>query len=150
MALQIGASIPSLDGITEWLNSNVNSCDLIGHPILFQFWAISCPICKMNMPKLVEFLETYQTQGLHLVSIHQPRSIEDTDIIRVKTVTQELGMSGPCAIDNDHILGDRFQTAGLWPNYFLFDTEGKLRSRAAGGIGLKTAENSLKRLLHLG
>ena len=149
LALQIGTAMPLLEGATEWLNHRVVSNDLLERPILFQFWAISCPICKMNMPRLKEFLELYQERRLYLISVHQPRSHEDTDIAKVKTVVEELGINGPCAIDNDHTLGDRFQTAGLWPSYFLFDSAGKLRSRAAGGVGLKTAENSLKRLIQL-
>lgn len=146
MALQVGTAIPSLEGATKWLNQSVAIEDLLTRPTLFQFWAISCPICKMNMPRLKELLASYREQQLYLVSVHQPRSPEDTDITRVQAVAEELGIDGPCAIDNDHTLGDRFQTSGLWPSYFLFDASGKLRSRAAGALGLKTAENSLRRL----
>ena len=101
------------------------------------------------MPRLQEFLDTYREQGLQLISIHMPRSEADMDVEKVKAAVQELGLTGPCAIDNDHTLGDRFQTGGVWPCYFLFDAEGKLRSRAAGALGIKMAENSLKRLLDL-
>lgn len=69
------------------------------------------------------------------------------DVEKVRAAMEEMGLTGPCAIDNDHTLGDRFQTGGVWPCYFLFDAEGKLRSRAAGALGLKMAENSLKRML---
>ncbi len=78
-----------------------------------------------------------------------PRMEADTDVERVKTAIAEMGLTGPCAIDNDHTIGDRFQTGGVWPCYFLFDAEGKLRSRASGALGIKMAENSLKRLLEL-
>ena len=80
---------------------------------------------------------------------NMPRSESDMDVEKVKAAVQELDLTGPCAIDNDHALGDRFQTGGVWPCYFLFDAEGKLRSRAAGALGIKMAENSLKRLLDL-
>lgn len=78
-----------------------------------------------------------------------PRSEADTDINKVEAAVEELRLTGPCAIDNGHTLGDRFQTGGIWPCYFLFDGEGKLRSRAAGALGIKMAENSLRRLLKL-
>ena len=67
------------------------------------------------------------------------------DVEKVRTVADELALTGPCAIDNAHTVGDLFQTGGVWPCYFLFDAGGKLRSRAAGQLGLKMAENSLKR-----
>ncbi len=101
----------------------------------------------MNMPRLQQLTETYADKGLRLVSIHMPRMESDMDVEKVKAAMEEMGLTGPCAIDNDHVIGDRFETGGVWPCYFLFDAEGKLRSRAAGALGLKMAENSLKRML---
>lgn len=140
--------MPSVQDATEWL-THFAPTGVSGSPTLVQFWAISCPICKINLPRLQEFLETYREQGLQLISVHMPRSEADMDVEKVKAAVEELGLTGPCAIDNDHALGDRFQTGGVWPTYFLFDAEGKLRSRAAGALGIKMAENSLKRLLEL-
>ena len=148
MPLQVGIERPILTGATGWLHEGTEP-EEVGLPTLIQFWAISCPVCKINMPRLQEFLDTYRQQGLQLVSVHMPRMEADTDVEKVKAAVQELGLTGPCAIDNNHTLGDRFQTGGVWPCYFLFDADGKLRSRAAGALGIKMAENSLKRLLAL-
>ena len=149
MPLPIGSQMPSLDGCTEWVNRTLSPSELRGHPVIVYFWAISCPICKMNMPRLQELTRLFDGFGLILVSIHMPRGEEDQDITQVKMVAGEIGLIGPCAIDNAHTLGDRFETGGVWPCYFLYDAEGKLRSRASGQLGLKMAENSLKRLLEL-
>ena len=62
-----------------------------GNPTLIQFWAISCPMCKHNMP----------------------RSEPDRDVEKVKVAVQELGLTGPCAIDNDHAIGSLYQTGGV-------------------------------------
>ena len=145
--LPIGTNLPPLDGATEWLDGPVAINALQGRPTLVQFWAVSCPICKFNMPSLLSFLETYCHEGLQILSIHMPRMDADMDVEKVRTVADELALTGPCAIDNAHTVGDLFQTDGVWPCYFLFDAGGKLRSRAAGQLGLKLAENSLKRML---
>lgn len=149
MPLAIASEMPALTFAGEWLNDSVDALSSARQPTLVQFWAVSCPVCKNNIPKLQQFLETYQAQGLRLVSIHMPRMETDMDVERVKAAVEEMELTGPCAIDNDHTLGDKFQTGGVWPCYFLFDAEGKLRSRAAGAMGLMMAENSLKRLLEL-
>lgn len=149
MALMIGAQIPCLDRETNWIFELDFHGQSSGHPTLIQFRAISCPMCKHNMPRLQSLVEGYTEFGLQLLSIHMPRSESDMDVEKVKIAVQELGLTGPCAIDNDHAIGNLFQTGGAWPYYFLFDAEGKLRSRAAGSLGLKMAENSLKRLLEL-
>ena len=147
MPLPIGTCLPPLGGATDWLDAPIAIDALQGRPTLVQFWAVSCPICKINMPNVLSFLETYQREGLQILSVHRPRMESDMDVEKVRAVASELALTGPCAIDNEHTIGDLFQTGGLWPCYFLFDTGGRLRSRAAGQLGLKMAENSLKRLL---
>jgi thiol-disulfide isomerase/thioredoxin len=147
MPLPIGTCLPPLNGATEWLDEPIAAERLQGGPTLVQFWAISCPICKTNMPNVLRFLQTYEREGLQLLSVHRPRMESDMDIAQVRATADALALSGPCAIDNAHTLDDLFQTGGVSPCYFLFDAEGRLRSRAAGQLGLKMAENSLKRLL---
>ena len=147
MPLPTGTCLPPLDGATEWLDAPVAADALQGCPTLVQFWAVSCPVCKINMPNVLSFLETYQAEGLQILSVHRPRMESDMDVELVRVAASELALTGPCAIDNAHTIGDLFQTGGIWPCYFLFDAGGKLRSHVAGNLGLKMAENSLKRLL---
>ncbi len=147
MSLPIGTSLPPLDDATEWLHGDIATIAGQGRPLLVQFWAVSCPICKMNMPRVLAFLDTYEAQGLRLLSIHMPRGPWDMEAEKVRAASEELGLTGASALDNEHTLGRLFQTGGVWPCYFLFDAEGRLRSRAAGQLGLKMAENSLRRML---
>ena len=93
MPLLTGTMIPSLEEATVWINSAANVP--YPSPTLVQFWAISCPICKMNMPRLQEFLDTYREHGLQLISVHMPRSEADMDVEKVKAAVQELGLTGP-------------------------------------------------------
>ena len=102
MPLPIGTYLPPLDGATEWLDEPIATEALQGRPTLVQFWAVSCPVCKTNMPSLLRFLETYQDEGLQLLSVHMPRMEADTDVEKVRAATDELALSGPCAIDNAH------------------------------------------------
>ena len=138
--------MPELSGATEWINGEETRETLAGSPVLIHFWSVSCYICKNNMPTLKEWQSTYGANGLRFVAVHMPRGEEELDGAWVRRVMGEFSFTEPCAVDNDHALGDRFQTGGLWPHYFLFDADGKLRSRAAGDAGLKLMENTLKRM----
>jgi len=146
MPLRIGTEMPVLTGATEWIGPEVTREELIGSPALIHFWSISCYMCKNNLPTLSEWKATYGPKGFKIVAVHMPRSEAELDVEKVKAAIAEHGITEPCAIDNEHEIGDRFQTAGLWPHYFLFDAEGKMRSRAAGDAGLKMIDGSLKRL----
>jgi len=147
MPLLIGTALPSLEGASEWINGDCETASSMNAPLLVQFWSISCPACKNGMPRVMNLLSTYRNHDLGLLSIHMPRGPWDQDVDKIKAAIGEFGLTGPCAIDNDHTLGRAFQTARLWPSYFFFDAQARLRSRAAGELGLKMAENSLKRIL---
>ena len=139
--------MPSFEGATEWVNGPVDPEELKGEPTLVHFWAVSCYICKDNMPKLADWKKTYGEQGLRFVAVHMPRQESDTDVAAVKERIAQYAIDEPCAIDNQHEVGERFQTTGYWPYYFLFDAEGKMRSRAAGDVGLTQIEKAVVRLL---
>lgn len=146
MALKVNTLMPSLEGVSLWLNGEVSNDELQGHPTLIHFWAVSCPACMHNMTSVAGWGKRYEAQGLRIVAVHLPRVPDDYDTQQVRLIAENLGISWPCAVDNDSILGGRFDTGTIWPYYFLFDGEGKMRSRAAGGVGLNLLENALHRL----
>lgn len=149
MALKVGTLLPSLEGIPQWVNGAVSAEELQGHPVLFDFWALSCPFCIHNLPRLHEWRDQYTAQGLKLVAVHHPMREADRNTYSVRATLKEFDIKDPCALDHDGILATRFETAGLWPYYFLFDAQGTMRSRAAGHSGLQLLEKALQRSLAL-
>ena len=136
--------MPELDGATGWVNGTAKRSELIRKPTLIHFWAISCQVCHDNMPTVVQWRDEYPE--LQVVGVHMPRQQEDTDIVKVNADIEKLAITEPCAIDNEHTIGERFENQ-FWPAYFLFDADGNLRGRAAGYSGLKMIEGPLKRVL---
>ena len=149
MALKVGSPLPSLNGIAQWMNGAVLVEELRGHPVLFDFWALSCPFCLMNLPRLHEWRDQYAEQGLKIVAVHLPMRPADRDAVAVRAALEERDISDPCALDHEGVLAERFETAGIWPYYFLFDAQGAMRSRAAGEMGLSLLEKALQRSLAL-
>lgn len=117
--------------------------------MLFDFWALSCPYCIRYLPRLHEWRDQYAEQGLKIVAVHLPMRDVDRDAERVRAALEEHGIQEPCALDHGGILAERFETAGIWPYYFLFDAQGVMRSRAAGYSGLQLLERALQRSLAL-
>jgi len=145
MPLRSGTPLPELTGATEWINSETHRESLIGSPTLVHFWAISCPICHDNMPTVAEWRDQYAAKGLKVVAVHMPRQPEDLDRDAVRKDAAAMNLTEPCAIDNQHTIGERFQNE-LFPAYYLFDAEGNMKSRAGGYAGLKMIEAPLKRM----
>jgi len=149
MALKVGAPLPSLDGVEEWLNGAVSREELLGHPVLFDFWALSCPYCIKNLPLLHEWRDQYAAQGLRIVAVHLPMRDADRNRWLIRGALKDSWIRDPCALDHKGVLAERFETAGIWPYYFLFDAGGAMRSRAAGYFGLQLLEKALQRSLAL-
>lgn len=145
MPLKTGADIPSLEAATEWINGEVGAGDLIGAPTVVYFWAVSCYICKDNMPKLQEWREKYG-DDLQMVGIHMPRQEDDTQIELVQKAIADYSIPDPIGVDNTHGVGEAFENA-FWPAYFLFDAEGKLRSRTAGDVGLNLMDRAIEKVM---
>lgn len=144
--LRSGAPLPSLEGATAWLNHEPSPEELRGHPVFVRIWALSCHLCKDNGPKLRSLHERYAPEGVSFVSIHMPRQESDLDAAAVEAEVRDQRMTEPVALDAAHVIGDRFDTGGVWPAYFLFDAEGRLRARSAGEAGLGLIEAALSRL----
>ena len=147
--MKIGDSIPKFEGATEWLNELVETADdyVNGQPTLVHFWATSCGICKENMPKLKTLKEKYKENGLKTVAIHMPRYETDTNLETVKAMIEEFCIDDVCAVDNKHKLKDAFLNEQGWvPVYYLFDAEGKLKTRAAGEFGIRVLTKALEKM----
>ncbi|HWN09015.1 MAG TPA: redoxin domain-containing protein [Pyrinomonadaceae bacterium] len=153
MGMRIGTPMPSLEGATEWFGGTQAHAEseAAGRPTLVHFWSMSCGICKDNMPRITEWRESLKEQGLRVIAVHMPRYEADTDVEGVRMLIANLDMTEPCAIDNEHKIKDAFQNdQGYVPAYYLFDSEGKLRSFAAGERGLDLLKATLDRVMAQG
>jgi thiol-disulfide isomerase/thioredoxin len=142
--------MPSLEGATEWLNATGAHAEheAEGRPTLVHFWAVSCGICKENLPRVAQWREARAAEGLRVIAVHMPRYEADTDTEQVRAAVATHNITEPCAVDNEHRLREAFQNEqGFVPAYYLFDREGKLRSYAAGERGLNMIAPALERVL---
>lgn len=150
MPMRIGTEMPSLEGATEWFNATAAGATAAvkGQPTLVHFWAVSCHLCKTNLPRLAEWRDNKREAGLRVIAVHMPRYEADTDVEVVRENLAKYNINEPCAVDNEHKLRDAFQNEqGYVPAYYLFDAEGKLKSFAAGERGLNMVSAALDRLL---
>jgi thiol-disulfide isomerase/thioredoxin len=147
MSLHLHESLPSLEGVTEWINGQPDLDEAQGKPLLVYFWAMSCHICQRNLPKLQIWRETYVPKGLRMVAIHCPRMKTDTDVEKVRAEIVVHDIVEPCGIDNLHKVKKAFDN-DLWPAYFLFDENGELKRRAAGNAGISMLEPVLEKMFN--
>lgn len=141
--------MPSLEGATAWLNGSLEDTReaAAGKPVLVHFWAVSCGICKEKMPALQELKKKYAELGLETIAVHMPRYEADTDLDTVNAAIAAQNIDEPTAVDSLHKLREAFLNEQGWvPVYYLFDAEGKLKTRAAGEFGVSVLTTALERM----
>lgn len=135
MSLHLNAPIPPVEGATQWINGEPDLEGIMGKPVLIYFWAVSCHVCHANMAKLQSWRGEFVPKGLEMIAIHCPRMKTDTSIEKVKAAVEKYRIVEPCAVDNMHKIKKAFDNE-IWPAYFLFDKDGKLKRRTAGNNGI--------------
>ena len=141
--------MPELDGATTWFNGSHDEVTnrTKGKPTLVHFWAVSCGICKDKMPQLKGMIAKYRPLGLEIIAVHMPRYEADTDLDTVNQAIIDNRIDEPTAVDSLHKLRDAFQNEQGWvPVYYLFDAEGKLKTRAAGEFGVGVLQTALDKM----
>lgn len=141
--------MPSFAGVTEWLNqATPNAGETKGRATLVHFWAISSETSVTNLAHIAELRDRRKREGLRVIAVHLRRFEEETDIRELRAAIARLNLTEPCALDNDHELRDAFlNEQGVVPAYYLFDTQGRLRSFSAGERGLEILEDQLDQML---
>lgn len=149
MPMRIGDTMPEMDGATTWFNGSWEDQKehIKGKPVLVHFWAVSCGICKDKMPQLIDLKKKYGELGLQTIAVHMPRYEADTDLDTVNEAITSNSITEPTAVDSLHKLKDAFQNEQGWvPVYYLFDAEGKLKTRAAGEFGIGVLQTALDKM----
>lgn len=148
MPLRMDSDLPSLDGGTDWFNSEpVNKDSLKGSTVLVHFWSISCGACKEALPDVSRWIDTYGPKGLKVIAVHMPRQESDTNVQAVKEAIDEYEIKQPCVVDNWHTITDAFENKFV-PAYYVFDRNLKMRHFSAGEKAIKMVEPVLERLMN--
>ncbi|MEO6835153.1 MAG: TlpA disulfide reductase family protein [Candidatus Tumulicola sp.] len=140
--------LPSLEGAAAWVNREISSDGLRGLPVVVSFWSTSCHLCHENADMVAAYRDRFSERGVAFVSVHQPRGPDELNVEAVrKDALEEMSLTQPVAIDNDHAIVERFGNEFV-PAYYVFDRHHQLRHFQAGGKGLERIEAAVERVLH--
>lgn len=148
MALRMRSPLPSFDGVETWINGDAPRNDeLRGRPVVVSFWSLSCYQCHDTAEQVAALRDTYTQQGVLFLAVHQPRSQDELDVTKATTdARDEMHLTQPCAIDNEHILVDRFSNEFV-PAFYVFNRNHEMRYFQAGAKGLERLETAIGRVV---
>ena len=139
--------IPSLDGATEWLNSEpLGPADLRGHVVLVNFWTLTCINWLRQEPYVRAWSQAYRQDGLVVIGVHTPEFSFEHEIDRVRQATKEREIDYPVAVDNGYEVWSAFDNH-YWPALYFIDAEGIIRDQHFGEGRYEQSERIIQRLL---
>jgi hypothetical protein len=139
--------IPSLDGATEWLNSEpLGPADLRGHVVLVNFWTLTCINWLRQEPYVRAWSQAYRQDGLIVIGVHTPEFSFEHEIDRVRHAIKDREIEYPVAVDNDYDVWSVFDNH-YWPALYFIGTEGIIRDHHFGEGSYEQSERAIQRLL---
>jgi len=145
--LPVEGTLPSLDGVVEWLNSPpLTAAALKGKVVLVDFWTYSCINCLRALPYVRAWAEKYKDQGLVVIGVHAPEFAFEKNIANVKKAVSDLKVDYPVAIDNNYAIWRAFNNQ-YWPAHYFIDAEGRIRHHHFGEGDYDNSERIIQLLL---
>jgi thiol-disulfide isomerase/thioredoxin len=139
--------MPSLDGATEWLNSEpLSPAGLRGHVVLANFWTWTCINWLRQEPYVRAWSQAYRDDGLVVIGVHTPEFSFEHEIDGVRQATKERAIDYPVAVDNDYAIWSAFANH-YWPALYFVDAEGIIRDHHFGEGRYEQSERVIQRLL---
>jgi thiol-disulfide isomerase/thioredoxin len=139
--------IPSLDGATEWINSEpLTPSDLHGHVVLFDFWTYTCINWLRTLPYIRAWSRKYRDDGLIVIGVHTPEFEFEHDLENVRRQVEAMDVDYPVAVDNDYAVWDAFANR-YWPALYIADKEGVIRDHHFGEGRYEESERVIQELL---
>ena len=145
--LPVEGRMPSLDGVTGWLNSPpLTAAGLRGSVVLVDFWTYTCINWLRTLPYLRAWAHKYQDHGLVLIGVHTPEFGFEHDLDNLRRAVKDLRVDYPVAIDNDYGIWSAFDNH-YWPALYFVDAQGQIRHHRFGEGNYEESEMILQQLL---
>ncbi len=106
--------------------------DLQGRPVVWTFWATTCPGCVKEIPHLIELHRELGARGLAVVGV----AMSYDPPAQVKEMVSRRGIPYTIALD-DGSAARAFGDVKLTPTTFLIDPRGRIVQQKLGELDMK-------------
>ena len=139
--------IPSLEGATEWLNSEpLGPAELRGRVVLLNFWTLTCINWLRQEPHVRAWSRAYRDDGLVVIGVHTPEFSFEHAVKEVRHAITERAIDYPVAVDNDYTIWNAIDNH-YWPALYFVDRDGIIRDEHFGEGRYEQSERIIQRLL---
>jgi peroxiredoxin len=117
--------------------------DLIGRPVVINYWATWCIPCKTELPILQRISQEYASRGVVFITVD---AIEQDSLDKVQTMMAEIGMSFPVLLDQGNQFANAYG-ALFFPTTYFVDPSGVIRHINLGDASEEELRGGIENLL---
>ncbi|MCX7838915.1 MAG: TlpA family protein disulfide reductase [Anaerolineae bacterium] len=125
---RVGELAPEID-LPTVTGERIVLSQLVGKPVVVNFWATWCPPCRAEFPAFVRKYKQYQDQGLVIIGVNTQDTNSDEGI---RTFMQNTLVNFPIVRDPTERVTRAYNVRGL-PTTVFIDRQGIIREIIVGG-----------------
>lgn len=121
----------------------VRLTELRGRPVVWTFWATTCPSCVKEIPHLVELHRELGARGLAVVGVAM--SYDPPEQVREMVNRRDIPYT--IALDRDGSAALAFGDVKLTPTTFLIDPQGRIVQQKLGELDMADLKRRITAML---
>ena len=118
-----GSLAPKL-AVTSINGETFNQEDLLGHPVVLNFWFINCAPCRKEIPELNELVHAYQGQDVVFLAIATDKKESLEDFLSTTPFAYAISPDG-------RVIAEQFGVT-TYPTSIVIDRDGKITYQRSG------------------
>lgn len=107
--------------LRDTTGSEVSLNELVGRPVIINYWATWCGPCRIEMPHLQSTFEARQEEGLALLALNQ-----DETVAEIEAYFDELGLTFTALLDEGNRTSQNYGVGRILPTTFFINPEGEI------------------------
>ena len=128
--------LPNLEG------QSISLSDFQGKPILLNFWAVSCPPCRFEMPFIQAIFEEQSDTGLVILAVDIGEAPST-----IKGFIESSNFSFPVLLDTNQDVALEYNIRAI-PTTFLIDKDGVIQEIKVGAFSnMIEIKKSLRKII---
>jgi thiol-disulfide isomerase/thioredoxin/protocatechuate 3,4-dioxygenase beta subunit len=131
--------------VGQWLDGKpINLASLRGKIVVLDFWAVSCPPCVASLPRVQALADTYRSQGVVVIGVHEV----GLPIAKLRSFVSQRNLTYPIGLDLPDATGlgaTAYEYAPKgWPTVYVIAPNGRVFAQSNQ---IEDAEKAVKILL---